>query len=93
MNSLLRKIGKKVRTYLVRSGFDIVRARDNPMNTLLGLKGVPIKTVIDIGANRGQFAKKICEVFPEATVHCFEPLLEPFEQPRRLGKYLSLIHI
>ena len=41
-------------------------------------RGVPfrsdIATVIDVGANRGQFAVFARERFPSATIHCFEPL-------------------
>src|SRR5687768_6846812 len=34
----------------------------------------PVKLVIDGGANVGQFARAVTWAFPEATVHCFEPL-------------------
>lgn len=37
-----------------------------------------IATVIDVGANEGQFAKKIIEVFPDASIHCFEPIRPVF---------------
>lgn len=33
-----------------------------------------IRTVLDIGANRGQFALYACGRFPSATVHSFEPI-------------------
>jgi FkbM family methyltransferase len=39
---------------------------------------VPIHTVIDCGANEGQFARYISRFFPEAAVYCFEPLEQPF---------------
>jgi len=42
------------------------------------LKDYGIKTVLDIGANEGQFAKKISALFPEAKLLSFEPLSEPF---------------
>jgi FkbM family methyltransferase len=44
----------------------------------LGLNRLPIRSVIDAGANQGQFARKISAVFPEAHIYCFEPLPEPF---------------
>lgn len=31
------------------------------------------RTIIDVGAGRGQFALFALELFPRATVHCFEP--------------------
>ncbi len=38
------------------------------------LRRFPIRTVLDIGANVGQFASQIREVFPEAFIYSFEPL-------------------
>jgi FkbM family methyltransferase len=55
----------------------------NQGDDLLGLKRLPIRSVIDVGANQGQFARKISAVFPEANIYCFEPLPEPFEKLRR----------
>jgi FkbM family methyltransferase len=37
-----------------------------------------IRTVVDIGANIGQFAQAARRAFPEATLHCFEPLPDCF---------------
>lgn len=59
-------------------GLDIIRNVNNPKRTLLGVGTMPIRTIIDVGANSGQFAKNILEHFPGATVYCFEPLPEPF---------------
>lgn len=41
---------------------------------LAWLKQLPIKTVIDIGANTGQFSQKICQLLPNAKIYAFEPL-------------------
>ena len=38
------------------------------------LKELCIKTVLDIGANTGQFATKIRDILPEAFIYSFEPL-------------------
>lgn len=38
------------------------------------LKRENINTVIDIGANTGQFALKIAKIFPEAKIYSFEPI-------------------
>lgn len=75
--SILKKF---VRKSLNVIGFDIVRLTHNPKYTLLGLSELPIKTVIDIGANAGQFARYIMGIFPQAQLYCFEPLPEPFQQ-------------
>jgi len=61
-------------------GLDIVRKSRNPARSLLGLRNFDIKTVIDVGANEGQFAKMILKTFPQANVYCFEPIPEPFKK-------------
>ncbi len=71
---------KVVRTSFNKLGFDIMRIQNNPHETLLGIKYLPIKTIIDVGANEGQWAKYIMEIFPHANLHCFEPILEPYEK-------------
>ncbi len=49
------------------------------MMTLLGLRERPFRTIIDVGANTGQFARKMSDFFPTAKLYCFEPLPEPFD--------------
>ncbi len=61
-------------------GYDVIRIEKNPQKTLLGLKNIPIKTILDIGANEGQFAEFILSFFPEANLYCFEPLSEPLKK-------------
>lgn len=61
-------------------GSDIVRISRSPRHSLLGLRNLPIRTIIDVGANEGQFARMISNVFPEAHIYCFEPLSEPFRE-------------
>ncbi|MGO9203703.1 MAG: FkbM family methyltransferase [Limisphaerales bacterium] len=48
----------------------------NSQRLLLGLRQAApdIKTVIDGGANVGQFARAAAETYPEASVYAFEPL-------------------
>jgi len=60
-------------------GLDVVRLKYDPRETLAGLQHCPVQTVIDCGANRGQFARYISRFFPNATLYCFEPLEEPFQ--------------
>lgn len=42
------------------------------------LRGMDVRTVVDVGANKGQFALLALELFPQALVHSFEPLAAPF---------------
>lgn len=44
------------------------------------LRNIEIKAVLDIGANTGQFAQRILEIFPDATIYSFEPLKDCYEQ-------------
>jgi FkbM family methyltransferase len=62
-----------------RIGFDIIRVKNSPEITLCGLRSLPIHTVIDVGANTGQFARQISRIFPQTKMYCFEPLPEPFK--------------
>lgn len=43
-------------------------------------KSLNIDTVLDIGANTGQFTKTIVSLLPEAKIYSFEPLPDCFEQ-------------
>lgn len=42
------------------------------------LRSLPVRTVLDIGANTGQFASKVRELLPEAFIYSFEPLRDPY---------------
>jgi FkbM family methyltransferase len=57
----------------MRLGFYVVRRFRNPAYTLMGLGRYDFRTVLDVGANRGQFAQAMKPRFPRATFHCFEP--------------------
>lgn len=67
-----------IRAGFNRVGFDVIRWKSSPSQTLLGLQCRPIRTVIDVGANIGQFARKVADFFPNAKLYCFEPLPMPF---------------
>ena|ERR1022692_499458 len=48
------------------------------------LSGLPVETVVDIGANRGQFAWCARRLFPKARIFSFEPLQIPAAVYRRV---------
>lgn len=60
------------------------------MVSRLAGQGVLPRTVLDVGANVGQFAVAAAKLFPEVRVHSFEPVPECFEKLRKnvsgLGK-------
>lgn len=47
------------------------------------LGGLGIETVVDIGANRGQFALCVRRLYPQAQIFSFEPLQEPASTYRK----------
>jgi len=49
-------------------------------NNYSWIKESNIKTVIDIGANTGQFAAQIHGILPQATLYSFEPLSDCYKQ-------------
>jgi len=61
-------------------GLDVVKFKKLPVYSLLGLKNLPIRTIIDVGANEGQFVRMIQRFFPEAMISCFEPIPDAFVQ-------------
>lgn len=50
---------------------------------ILGLTNLPIRTVLDIGANKGRRARNYRRRFPEATVYCVEPIPELYRRLRQ----------
>jgi FkbM family methyltransferase len=75
----VKKISYLIKKSINNLGWDIRRQQNNPFYTLLGLRNYPIKTIVDVGANTGQFAHYISGVFPQARLYCFEPLPKPFQ--------------
>ena len=50
MINFLKQIVKKVFNVI---GLDIIRLSKSSVHSLLGLRNLPIKTIIDVGANTG----------------------------------------
>ena len=80
MITIIKKITKKLFNIV---GADVIRLKNSPKHTLLGLRNLPINSIIDVGANKGQFAKYISAFFPKAHLYSFEPLPEPYEELNR----------
>jgi FkbM family methyltransferase len=81
MISAVAGIKGRVKRVLNRSGFDFVRY--NPRHSLgayAALKDLSIRSVVDIGANRGDFAASIKGLLPDCSVVMFEPLEDEFRR-------------
>lgn len=62
-------------------GYDLIKSNKKiAEDTLLGLKHLPIKTVLDIGANTGQFANYSRKIFPNAAIYAFEPIPDVYKE-------------
>ena len=76
---MMRVFKKMLRAGLKTSGYEINRLSQSPAHTHLGIVHHPIGTIIDVAANRGQFAQQFSKIFPKAEIHSFEPLAEPYQ--------------
>jgi FkbM family methyltransferase len=74
------KMKRLLKQFARKAGLEISLARRSPAQTMLGLRELPFKTVIDIGANEGQFAAYVRAMFPDAEIYCFEPLGAAFSR-------------
>ncbi len=73
---IIRRLARKT---LSRLGYSVVPLHHDPTMTLLGLQNAPFSTIVDVGANVGQFAQMAKRIFPNASIISFEPLPEAFE--------------
>jgi FkbM family methyltransferase len=79
-NHILQLTKVFVKKIFNKVGLEIIPVKKSPKHNLLGLRNFPIRTLIDVGANSGQFAKEITSIFPEANIFCIEPLPDIFHQ-------------
>jgi len=79
----MQVLRKATKAFLNHMGYDIRRVKNFPLLTLCGLRSLQIRTVIDVGANTGQFARYISRFFPKAEIYCIEPLPEPFDELKK----------
>jgi len=75
----------KLARYLERPGLFALRQRGVVVDDYLKLtqpwlRTLAVRTVLDIGANTGQFAALAQAAFPEAQIYSFEPLPECFQR-------------
>jgi FkbM family methyltransferase len=81
---------KQIRSFLQKFGYDIVKYNppfipgkldiESIETEFKWLKRYQFKTIIDVGANEGQFSDKMHILFPNATIYAFEPLPGAFQK-------------
>jgi len=82
----------QVRLALEHVGLYVQRQSNNPTSNLLGLKTFGLRSVLDVGAHAGQFARFARRSFPGAALYCFEPLPAPFAQLSAWARTVSDVH-
>lgn len=80
-SNLARLLNRFVRHF----GVEIKSCEMLPTRNLLGLRSIRPLTVLDVGANEGQFALGFRSVFPTAKFFSFEPLPSCFEYLKKLS--------
>jgi FkbM family methyltransferase len=75
---LRRKAGLIAGDAIRTLGWEVRRVSRNPEHSLLGLRSLDVRTIIDVGANTGQFAKTFLAIFPRARIISFEPIRAAF---------------
>ncbi len=68
-----------LRKHIRKFGFDLHRYR-HEVDHFVQFKAMNISTIIDIGANEGQFAHDARAAFPQAQIISFEPIKECFDK-------------
>lgn len=84
MEKSLKRLFSLMGIKITRTGTGILsRNRKSALleeNRFKWIQNMNIRTVIDVGANRGQSALMFHELFPDAKIYCFEPLRDCFLQ-------------
>ena len=80
---MLKKI---IKDTISKTGYELVNNKKLTTTKLLGLKSLGINTIIDVGANRGQFLTEYLKHFPNAQFFCFEPLPEIMNELENVAK-------
>lgn len=84
MNKHLKSILMKAWGIAHRAGYDIRKAEEHCWPDQVALLGESqVSVVFDVGANAGDVTARYRGLFPEATVHCFEPLPGACDHLRR----------
>src|SRR6516164_7114454 len=78
---MMKRAAKKI---LQAAGFELRRVNNNKFepnkeDRFNWVRNLNIQTVIDVGANTGQFAAQIHAILPEAAIYSFEPLRECYD--------------
>lgn len=91
MRKLISSLKGSTLSYTIKKGFARIGYSVIPTGQVVsenwgGIKNLPIRTVLDIGALRGEFAsEKLRPNFPQAVIHSFEPSPVSFPLLKKLA--------
>jgi FkbM family methyltransferase len=74
--TLWRGIKQPIQQLMRSAGYDLHRLKPDDLDTL---RRYTFGSVLDIGGNEGQFARRIRHMYPRAAIHSFEPIGTVFE--------------
>lgn len=77
---MFKVLKKVIKSSFHGVGLELTRLDPAELNKFVWLRNQNIGTILDIGANTGQFCQMIHEVLPEAMIYSFEPLRDCYEQ-------------
>ncbi|MGV3554649.1 MAG: FkbM family methyltransferase [Croceibacterium sp.] len=76
----MSKISSIVVAAAARLGMHVESLAKHPTRAFLGLRRSQFEVILDVGANKGQFAIEMRRIFPAARIYSFEPLPGPFSE-------------
>ena len=80
MTAVVKFAKKTLQRLFHRVGYDVTQRRRPSQRHVLPTGDLSFDIIIDVGANEGQFAREISEVYSTAQIFCFEPLEAPFQK-------------
>jgi FkbM family methyltransferase len=84
---MLPRLRQNFNRFLRLFGYQIKSVQHLPNENLLGIsQRYNIRTILDAGANEGQFALWSRKFFPEASIYSFEPVESTFKRLNRIAK-------
>jgi FkbM family methyltransferase len=76
----LKKVIKKIFTLVDIGFYSVKKKKEDESRQLEWIKAFNAKTVLDIGANIGQFAEQARDYYPTSNIYSFEPITFCFDQ-------------
>lgn len=84
-SNLMRKAGKAIQLLAMKQGRrGLLKGVALTNEHIEAMSGLNLCSVVDIGANKGQFALLIRQLYPSSKIYSFEPLSEPASKFRSL---------